>query len=103
MLHSGAETVPPWLPCDDDAALAMLRAPPPAFTQAGVVAAMCVGGRERLVRQAIEEGVVRLEWQPPVSVVTAVAAVRSVSLLRYLVSERGVDPNQKAGDEQDTP
>lgn len=45
------------------------------------------------MRRAVVEGVVRLDGQP--AVVNAVAAKGIESLLRYLVSERGADPNQK--------
>lgn len=93
MQHSRGPSAPELrLPRDDDGVLAMLRTPPPPWAQVHIVRELCKCGRELLVRRAVEEGVVQLNssgWA-----LHAVAAKGSVSLLRYLVTERGGDPNQ---------
>lgn len=90
MSQSGASTFPP-LPRSEEGVLAMLRTPPPDWTRKSIVLALCERGP--LVRRAVEEGVIRLESQT--EIVSALAAFGSLSLLRYLVSERSVDPNHR--------
>lgn len=89
----GAPKLPLRLPRDDDRVLAMLWRPPPPWSLKGFVMEVCDGGREHLVRRAIEEGVVRLEGHG--EVVIAVAARGSVSLLRFLIRECGIDRNHR--------
>lgn len=52
---------------------------------------LCEHDQEPLVRRAVEEGIVPLNWQ----LAAVVAARGSVSQLCYLVSERGLDLNPR--------
>lgn len=72
--HSGALTFSLVRAMNDDRVLAVLRRPPPRNSQADIVMVLCDLGRERPVRRAVEEGILRLESNPePVNAVAAAA------------------------------
>lgn len=95
MLHSRGGLGAPELRLhgDDSAVFAMLRRPPPPWRQMDIVPELSDRGRERLIRRAIEEGVILLEAHPA-DLVNLLAQKGCVPLLRFFFSEWGVDPNQ---------
>jgi ankyrin repeat protein len=91
------------LPADDAAALALLQSPPPPLDRQIIVAELLRARRFGLVQRAVEQGVVDPNLQlksrngVDFSLVHAAASVDALSLLRFLILERGVDPNRVDG------
>jgi ankyrin repeat protein len=87
------------LPADDAAALALLQSPPPPLDRQIIVAELLRARRSSVVQRAVAQGVVdpnlRLKSRDgfEIPLIHMTAAVDAVTLLRFLVFERDVDPN----------
>lgn len=92
------------IPSHDDKILAWLRSPPPHVDRANVVLEALAHRRWKVVRRAVEDGMLDLGMPirgarivGVVKLLHAAAMFAALPLVRYLIVDRGVDPNEEDG------
>jgi hypothetical protein len=95
-------------PSTEDEALAMVRSPPPPLDQATVLLSLPFNVRlgPAAIELAVKEGVLDPNIQMPgeQKLIHSIAGRPGfVPLLQYLIIDRGLDPNEQAGNDQQSP